>query len=132
MNSSKDTQATDLKYFRERFDTIIKTINSQVEYSEKGMKQYTKSLIDTTESSFKLEYENIINLFGESKLENHKLMQEIKKNSKELRTESEKNMNLKEEILSNIDQILINFKGKINMSNKEVMNEFELMKRVNT
>ena len=132
MINAKETSSIDLKFFKERLDTIMKICNSQIDSSEKGLKLYAKSLNETTERNYKLEVENLSNRISDTRMDNHRHAVDLQKTSIELKNEAENIMNLKKDVLTQFDKGVLNIKDQINVTNNEfekLKSEYEIMKK---
>jgi hypothetical protein len=121
LNSFKEKQTADFYQQKEKIEAMLKSIGSQLEQSEKGAKNYINKMLDTSETNFRNEIEQLNKRITDMRLENHKYAFELQKSANELNVEHEKMLNMKKETLSSLD----NSVTKMENMHKETVKELD-------
>lgn len=92
MNKSKD-----------RIETFTKSVKSQLEMSEAGMKVYMKGILDVSEKNSKLEFDNFDGKIANVRMENNRYAVDLKNSAIELKSEKEEVIRIKNELHSIVE-----------------------------
>lgn len=132
LNSFKEKNILDLKKYKERLETIIKTFNLQVDNNTKANMKYTNEICEKTEKNFKEKVEELNERILEMRMENSKYCIELKAKSMDLSKEWDKMIHIKEDIYKYFDEKVEEMlKGNEATSNsfQEVKGEFARIRR---
>ena len=110
MNSYKEKNTLDLKAYKEKLETNIKTFNALVDNNNKSQIKYINEL---HEKNFK-ECKNLIDTLderiGDMRVENSRYAVELISKSMNLTKEWDKIQNIKEEIMKNFNEKILEFR----------------------
>jgi hypothetical protein len=121
LNAFKEKQTTDFHQYKSKLEGMINSINTQIEQSEKGSKNFTTKMLETTEVNMRNEIDMLNKRLSDMRLENHKYAFDLQKKSSELNVEHEKILTIKQDILNSLDNTVI----KMDNMHKDTVKEFE-------
>ena len=120
-----------MKSNKDRLDSNSKMINSQFESSEKEMKGFMRTLIESSETTIKYEIENVSKRMNEIKLDNIKQAVNFQKAANELKSESDKILTMKSDVITQLDSSTKEYKESTKdaiETFEKIKNEFDVMK----
>ena len=132
LNQFKEKNTLDLKSYKEKLETIIKNFNLIVDNNNKANMKYSKEIGEITEKNCKEMINNLNDRLIELRVENSKYSQNLIQRTLEVKNEWEKIQKIKEEIYSEFNNKISNFRTITNNtinSFREFRNDFGDIKK---
>ena len=132
LNQFKEKNTLDLKTYKDKLETIIKNFNLIVDNNNKANMKYSKEIGEITEKNCKEMINNLNDRLIDLRVENSKYAQNLIQRSLELKNEWEKIQKIKEEIYTEFNNKISNFRTITNNtinSFREFRNDFGDIKK---
>ena len=120
LTNFREKHSLDLKSYKEKLDTMIKSINIQLDNNDKNGKLYANKLIAEYELKLKSDISDLNSKLGDIRMENNKYSLQLQKVSGDLSVEYSKLLQMKAEVNEQLDKSVLEMKDM----HKETENKF--------